>query len=110
MKLKKYQKEYNRFNKFSRKAYSILLDLYKEINNDKNLKAKKDISFVLISLDTYIKSYFDIIDSINDIDFTNLKDTEPEKLNNLLILPVYEDENIYVPSNFNIGDIFNTPE
>ena len=107
MKLKKYQKEYNRFNKATRKAYGILKKLYDEINNDEELKNKKDISSVKCSLEYFMSYYTEILLDINDIDFTQLKNIKHIKPNNLLILPLYPDEDIYVPVGSTISDFIN---
>ncbi len=108
MRLKKYQKEYGRFNKMSRKAYKILINLYNEVSGDEKLKAKKDLSSILNTLEYYQSNYFEILDDINNVDFINVKDIKLQKLNNLLILPLFEDEDIYVPADSQISDIFNT--
>ena len=107
MKLKKYQKEYNRFNIATRKAYDILKNLYDEVNNDEELKNKKDISSVKSSLEYFMSYYTEILLDINEVDFTQLKNIKFGKRNNLLVLPLCPDKDIYVPVDSIISDFIN---
>lgn len=107
MQLKKYQKEYDRYEKYTRKAYNILKGLYNEIKNNNKLKQKKDMSFVLSSMEKSMLNFLDIINDVRLVDFSNIEDISPKNLNNLVILPLFQDEDIYVDLGRNISDIFN---
>ena len=106
MQLAKLQKEYERFDKYTHKAYNILYNLYYKIIKDKELNSKKDVSFVLKQFEEYIDNYSNMIMMIDSINFAKIKNKPTQKLNNLLILPLYEDKDIYVNSNDRICDIF----
>ena len=110
MGLKKYQKEYERFAKITRKANKLLWNLYESIKKDEKLLDKKDFSFVLSSLESYISSFADVVEFLNDVDITDVRDIKPKPLNNLLILPLFPDEDICVNPNEEISYIFNCPK
>ena len=62
--------------------------------------------FVLKQFEEYIDNYSNMIMMIDSINFAKIKNKPTQKLNNLLILPLYEDKDIYVNSNDRICDIF----
>ncbi len=110
MGLKKYQKEYEKYCKYSRKGYNTIKRLYDSVNNDKKLREKKDMNNTLETLKDFLSTYTDIVNDLSFIDFTKVKDIVNKKTNNLIVLPLYPDEDIYINSNESISDIFDYPQ
>ena len=104
----KLQKQYVKFRKYTYKTFFILEDLIYDISKDKTLK-DKDLKNVIHFLKNSRKKYYKIICEIDNFNLKTFKDKELNKkfLNNLLVLPIYEDQDLYVDINTNIGDIFN---
>ena len=110
MGLKKYQKEYERFTRTSRKAYRILTNLYDNIKQDKKLTEKKDFSYVLSKLESYIANYDNDFEFMSDVNIASVRDKQTKKINNLIVLPIYPDEDIYVHSSAKISDFLDHPK
>ena len=108
MTLLKYKKEYKRFRNNALKTYFILDNLMYDISKDKTLE-KKQAKNILGCLNSTKRKYTRIITDIETFDFNNIKEKVKKKkcINNLVVLPLYKDENIYVDSNIDIGDIFH---
>ena len=103
----KFNKEYKRFRNNFLKTYFILENLIYDIKNDSTLekrKAKNIINF----LNSIKKTHIKLIEKIETFDFKNIKEKvkKEKSINNLIILPLYDDNNIYVNPNENISDIF----
>ena len=105
MPFSKYKKEYKKFRNNFFKTYFILEDLIYDIKNNSTLEKKKVILHILNSIK---KKQIKLIENIDSFDFTNIKEkVKKEKcINNLIVLPLYNDDNIYINPNKNIGDIF----
>ena len=108
MTLIKYKKEYKKFRNNTLKTYFILDNLIYDISKDKTLE-KKQVKSILRCLNSTKRKYTRIITDIETFDFNNIKEKFKKKkcVNNLVVLPLYKDENIYVDSNIDIGDIFH---
>ena len=108
MTISKYKKEYKRFRNNALKTYFILDNLMYDISKNKIFE-KKQAKSILRCLYSIKRKYSKIITDIETFDFYNIKEKVKKKkcINNLVVLPLYEDENIYLDSNINLGDIFN---
>ena len=108
MTISKYKKEYKRFRNNALKTYFILDNLMYDISKDKTLE-KKQAKNILRCLNSTKRKYTRIITDIETFDFNNIKEKVKKKkcINNLVVLPLYEDEDIYVDSNIDNGDIFH---
>ena len=107
MRLSKYKKEYKKFRNNFLKTYFILEDLIYDIKNDSTLEKKKSKN-ILNFLNGIKKKHIKLIENIDTFDFKNLKGKvkKEKSINNLIMLPLYDDKDIYVNPDKNLSDIF----
>lgn len=103
----KYKKEYEKFCKYSHKAYKTLLELYINIIKDKELNNTKELSNIIKDIEYYLDNYASMLINMKNTNFSKIKNKQTKNLNNLITLPVYEDKDIFINIDNNISDIFN---
>ena len=107
MPFSKYKKEYKKFRDNFLKTYFILEDLIYDIKNDSTLEKNKSKN-ILHFLNGVKKKHIKLIENIDSFDFTNIKEKVKNKkcINNLIVLPMYNDKDIYINTDENLSDIF----
>lgn len=98
-----FQEQYAEFMKRTEQSFSLLESLCSLSEKADNFDEKIDILYKFDSIKLNIKIAKQIFE-------TYFSKTCPPKTSNLLILPLYEDEDIYVNVDENIKDIFGKSE